>query len=134
MKIKKNLETGIAQVQKANTFINKLSNEISEKEPEILKLSTEIEQFNKRLSQERINLERASKAFRKKEVLARKKGEETQELAADGKKMLNVLCAVGDTFLCAVKLSFKYCLQKLFPHPSLYELKLQLSGVGSLAS
>ena len=47
----------------------------------------------------------------------RKKGEETQELAADGKKMLNALYAVGDTFLCAVKLSFKYCLQKLFPHP-----------------
>ena len=63
LKIKKNLESGIAQVQKANTFINKLSNEISEKEPEILKLSTEIEQFNKRLSQERINLERARYDF-----------------------------------------------------------------------
>ena len=87
-KIKKNLQTGIDQVQKANTFINKLSNEIAEKEPEILKLNTEIEQLNKRLSQERINLERASKAFRKKEVLARKKGEETQELAADGKSSL----------------------------------------------
>ena len=87
-KIQKNLQTGIDQVQKANTFINKLSNEIAEKEPEILKLNTEIEQLNKRLSQERINLERASKAFRKKEVLARKKGEETQELAADGKSSL----------------------------------------------
>ena len=82
--IKKNLQTGIDQVHKADVHQKKLSNEISEKEPEIIKLNTEIEQLNKRLSQERINLERASKAFRKKEVLARKKGEETQELAADG--------------------------------------------------
>ena len=84
IKIKKNLQTGIDQVHKADVHQKKLSNEISEKEPEIIKLNTEIEQLNKRLSQERINLERASKAFRKKEVLARKKGEETQELAADG--------------------------------------------------
>lgn len=83
-----NLQTGIDQVQKANTFITKLTNEISEKEPEVLKLNTEIEQLNKRLSQERINLERASKSFRKKEAAARKKSEETQELAADAHRNL----------------------------------------------
>ena len=83
--VRQNLQTGIDQVQKANTFITKLTNEISEKEPEVLKLNTEIEQLNKRLSQERINLERASKSFRKKEAAARKKSEETQELAADGR-------------------------------------------------
>ena len=71
-------------MHKANTYITKLTNEISEKEPEVLRLNTEIEQLNKRLSQERINLERASKSFRKKEAAARKKSEETQELAADG--------------------------------------------------
>ena len=64
-------QTGIDQVHNANTFINKLSNEIAEKDPEISRLQTEIEQLNKRLSQERINLDRASKAFRKKEVAAR---------------------------------------------------------------
>ena len=63
---------------KANTFINKLTTEMAEKEPEVAKLNTEIEQLNKRLSQERINLDRASKAFRKKEAAARKKSEETQ--------------------------------------------------------
>ena len=83
-----NLQTGIDQVQKANTFITKLTTEISEKEPEVLKLNTEIEQLNKRLSQERINLERASKSFRKKEAAARKKSEETQELAADAHRNL----------------------------------------------
>ena len=83
--IRQNLQTGIDQVHKANTFIAKLTNEMSEKEPEVLRLNTEIEQLNKRLSQERINLEKASKAFRKKEVAARRKSEETQELAADGK-------------------------------------------------
>ena len=87
VKIKTNLQTGIDQVHKANTFINKLTNEISEKEPEVLRLNSEIEQLNKRLSQERMNLERASKAFRKKEVAARKKSEETQDLAADGKNL-----------------------------------------------
>ena len=51
---------------------------MAEKEPEVAKLNTEIEQLNKRLSQERINLDRASKAFRKKEAAARKKSEETQ--------------------------------------------------------
>ena len=80
---KNSLQTGIEQVKKANTYINKLTSDIAEKEPEILKLKTEIEQLNKRLSQERINLDKASKAFRKKEVAARKKSEETQELAAD---------------------------------------------------
>jgi hypothetical protein len=84
LKVKHSLQTGIDQVHKANTFINKLTNEISEKEPEVLRLNSEIEQLNKRLSQERINLERASKAFRKKEVAARKKSEDTQKLAADG--------------------------------------------------
>ena len=80
---KNHLQTGIEQVKKANEFIDKLTSDITEKEPEILKLKTEIEQLNKRLSQERINLDKASKAFRKKEVAARKKSEETQELAAD---------------------------------------------------
>ena len=80
---KNSLQKGIEQVQKANTFIKKLTSEISEKEPEILRLKNEIEQLNKKLSQERINLDKASKAFRKKEVAARKKSEETQELAAD---------------------------------------------------
>ena len=80
---KNSLQTGIEQVKKANEYINKLTSDIAEKEPEILKLKTEIEQLNKRLSQERINLDKASKAFRKKEVAARKKSEETQELAAD---------------------------------------------------
>lgn len=80
---KNSLQTGIEQVKKANEYINKLASDIAEKEPEILKLKTEIEQLNKRLSQERINLDKASKAFRKKEVAARKKSEETQELAAD---------------------------------------------------
>jgi len=51
---------------------------MAEKEPEVVKLHTEIEQLNKRLSQERINLDRASKTFRKKEAAARKKSEETQ--------------------------------------------------------
>ena len=82
------LQTGIDQVMKANTFINKLTNDITEKEPEILRLKTEIEQLNKRLTQERINLDRASKAFRKKEVAARRKSEETQELAADAHRNL----------------------------------------------
>ena len=80
---KNSLQTGIEQVKKANEYINKLTSDIAEKEPEILKLKTEIEQLNKRLSQERINHDKASKAFRKKEVAARKKSEETQELAAD---------------------------------------------------
>ena len=80
---KNSLQTGIEQVKKANEYINKLAGDIAEKEPEILKLKTEIEQLNKRLSQERMNLDKASKAFRKKEVAARKKSEETQELAAD---------------------------------------------------
>ena len=84
LQIRQNLQTGIDQVHKANTYITKLTNEISEKEPEVLRLNTEIEQLNKRLSQERINLERASKSFRKKEAAARKKSEETQDLAADG--------------------------------------------------
>ena len=82
------LQTGIDQVHNANTFINKLTNEISEKDPEISRMKTEIEQLNKRLSQERINLDRASKAFRKKEVAARKKSEETQELASDAHRNL----------------------------------------------
>ena len=85
LQIRQNLQTGIDQVHKANTYITKLTNEISEKEPEVLRLNTEIEQLNKRLSQERINLERASKSFRKKEAAARKKSEETQDLAADGR-------------------------------------------------
>ena len=85
---KTSLQTGIDQVMKANTFINKLTNDIAEKEPEILRLKTEIEQLNKRLTQERINLDRASKSFRKKEVAARRKSEETQELAADAHRNL----------------------------------------------
>ena len=39
------------QVLKANTFINKLTTEMAEKEPEVAKLNAEIEQLNKRLSQ-----------------------------------------------------------------------------------
>ena len=89
LQIRQNLQTGIDQVHKANTYITKLTNEISEKEPEVLRLNTEIEQLNKRLSQERINLERASKSFRKKEAAARKKSEETQDLAADGNLILH---------------------------------------------
>ena len=51
-------------------------------------MSAEIERLNKRLSQERLNLDKASKAFRRKEVAARKKSEETQELAADAHRNL----------------------------------------------
>ena len=47
---KNSLQKGIEQVKKANEYINKLTRDITEKEPEILKLKTEIEQLNKRLS------------------------------------------------------------------------------------
>ena len=43
----------------------------------------EAEQLNKRLAQERLNLEKASQSFRKKEAKARAKSELTQELAAE---------------------------------------------------
>ena len=95
-------QTGIDQVHNANTFINKLSNEIAEKDPEISRLQTEIEQLNKRLSQERINLDRASKAFRKKEVAARKKSEETQELAADAHRNLEHAMPAMDAAMQAI--------------------------------
>ena len=99
---KTSLQTGIDQVHNANTFINKLSNEIAEKDPEISRLQTEIEQLNKRLSQERINLDRASKAFRKKEVAARKKSEETQELAADAHRNLEHAMPAMDAAMQAI--------------------------------
>jgi hypothetical protein len=35
---------------------------------QVQRLASEIEQLNKRLTQERLNLDKASKAFRKKEV------------------------------------------------------------------
>ena len=57
-------------------------------DPQVTQLSSEIERLNKRLSQERLNLDKASKAFRRKEVAARKKSEETQELAADAHRNL----------------------------------------------
>ena len=103
LQIRQNLQTGIDQVHKANTYITKLTNEISEKEPEVLRLNTEIEQLNKRLSQERINLERASKSFRKKEAAARKKSEATQDLVADG-NLISHSC-----FIESRKWIQKYC-------------------------
>ncbi len=102
LQVKQNLQTGIDQVLKANTHITKLTNEISEKEPEVLRLNSEIEQLNKRLSQERINLERASKAFRKKEAAARKKSEETQDLAADAHRNLEHALPSLDAAMTAV--------------------------------
>ena len=83
-----NLKGGIQCVERSNGFIKQLADDISVKEPEMVKLATEIEQLNKRLTQERINLDKASKAFRRKEVAARKKSEETQELAEDAHKNL----------------------------------------------
>ena len=83
-----NLKAGIQCVERSNGYIKQLADDISVKEPEMVKLATEIEQLNKRLTQERINLDKASKAFRRKEVAARKKSEETQELAEDAHKNL----------------------------------------------
>ncbi len=77
------LKAGIQCVVRSNGFIKQLTEEVAVKEPEIQRLASEIEQLNKRLTHERINLDKASKAFRRKEVAARKKSEETQELAAD---------------------------------------------------
>lgn len=82
------LKAGIQSVVRANGYIQQLSDDITNKEPEIQKLGGEIEQLNKRLTQERINLDKASKAFRRKEVAARKKSEETQELASDAHRNL----------------------------------------------
>jgi hypothetical protein len=82
------LKAGIQCVVRSNVYIMQLSSEISVKEPAIHKMAIEIEQLNKRLVQERLNLDKASKAFRRKEVAARKKSEDTQELAADAHKNL----------------------------------------------
>ncbi|TRY77300.1 hypothetical protein TCAL_05335 [Tigriopus californicus] len=78
-----NLKSGIRSVTSANSLINQLSGEVTKLEPEVHDLVLEIEQLNKQLTQEKMNLDRASKAFRRTEVAARKKSEETQELAAD---------------------------------------------------
>lgn len=83
-----NLKSGIKSVTSANSLINQLSGEVTQIEPEIHNLVSEIEQLNKSLTQEKMNLDRASKAFRRTEVAARKKSEETQELAADAHRNL----------------------------------------------
>ena len=88
METENSLKAGIQCVERSNGFIKQLADDISVKEPELAKLATEIEQLNKRLTQERINLDKASKAFRRKEVAARKKSEETQDLAEDAHKNL----------------------------------------------
>ena len=83
-----NFRTGIQCVTQSNELIDRLSADVSVKEPEIQQLASEMEQLNKRLIQERLNLDKASKAFRRKEVAARKKSEETQELASDAHRNL----------------------------------------------
>ena len=60
-----------------------MNSEIAAKEPDTKRLMHEAEQLNKRLAQERLNLEKASQSFRKKEAKARAKSELTQELAAE---------------------------------------------------
>ncbi|XP_040575196.1 uncharacterized protein [Lepeophtheirus salmonis] len=66
---KKELSSGIAQISTANELIHKLSDEISGQEPEGLRIASEIDRLQKRISQEMSNLEKASKAFRKKKLL-----------------------------------------------------------------
>ncbi|QQP56239.1 Uncharacterized protein FKW44_000834, partial [Caligus rogercresseyi] len=61
------VSTGISQVAQANELIHKLSDDILGQEPESSRIASEIEHLQKRISQEKINLEKASKAFRKKE-------------------------------------------------------------------
>ena len=75
--------TGIEQTLKAQSHIDRLNSEIAAKEPDTKRLMHEAEQLNKRLAQERLNLEKASQSFRKKEAKARAKSELTQELAAE---------------------------------------------------
>ena len=82
-KNRESLQIGIDQAIKAQTHIDRFNTEITSKEPEIKKLVLEAEQLNKRLAQERQNLEKASQTFRKKEAKARAKSEITQELAAE---------------------------------------------------
>ena len=83
LKIRDSLRTGIDQTLKAQSHIDRLNSEIAAKEPDIKRLMHEAEQLNKRLAQERLNLEKASQSFRKKEAKARAKSELTQELAAE---------------------------------------------------
>ena len=83
LKARESLHIGIEQTVKAQTHIDQLNLEIASKEPEIKKLMLEAEQLNKRLGQEKQNLEKASQLFRKKEAKARAKSEITQELAAE---------------------------------------------------
>ena len=82
-KNQESLQIGIEQAIKAQTHIDRFNTDITSKEPEIKKLVLEAEQLNKRLTQERQNLEKASQTFRKKEAKARAKSEITQELAAE---------------------------------------------------
>jgi dynein heavy chain len=83
LKSRESLQIGIEQTVKAQLHIDQLNLEIASKEPEIKKLMMEAEQLNKRLGQEKQNLEKASQSFRKKEAKARAKSEITQELAAE---------------------------------------------------
>ena len=83
LKIRDSLRTGIDQTLKAQSHIDRLNSEIAAKEPDIKRLMHEAEQLNKRLAQERLNLEKASQSFKKKEAKARAKSELTQELAAE---------------------------------------------------
>ncbi len=96
--------SGIQSVLRSNGYIDKLARETADKEPQVAQLTAEIEQLNKRLAQERGNLDKASKSFRRIEVAARKKSEETQELAADAHRNLEhalpsleaAMVAIGD--------------------------------------
>ena len=83
LKTRDSLRIGIDQTLKAQSHIDRLNSEIAAKEPDTKRLMHEAEQLNKRLAQERLNLEKASQSFRKKEAKARAKSELTQELAAE---------------------------------------------------
>ena len=83
LRTRDSLRIGIEQTLKAQSHIDRLNSEIASKEPDTKRLMHEAEQLNKRLAQERLNLEKASQSFRKKEAKARAKSELTQELAAE---------------------------------------------------
>ncbi len=95
---------GIQSVLRSTGYIDKLAREIADKEPQVALLTDEIEGLNKRLQLERSNLDKASKSFRRIEVAARQKSEETQELASDAHRNLEhalpsleaAMVAVGD--------------------------------------
>lgn len=64
LKTTASLSTGIQCVVRANGYIKELADEIARREPDSSKMSGEIDELNKRLGQERLNLDKASKAFR----------------------------------------------------------------------